>query len=86
MEALGSTARLNGLKLRIQSTIPNVPHEKESAYKATEAHLMNSWKILLAFIIIEAVFAYVAMTKISNVVIEITYITKQNPFNVICSL
>lgn len=66
MEALGSTARLNDLKLRIQSTIPNVPHEKESAYKATEAHLMNSWKILLAFIIIEAVFAYVAMTKISK--------------------
>lgn len=28
MEALGSTARLNDLKLRIQSTIPNVPHEK----------------------------------------------------------
>ncbi|ABE00571.1 hypothetical protein FYN00_04655 [Lactobacillus salivarius] len=36
MEALGSTARLNDLKLRIQSTIPNVPHEKESAYKAAQ--------------------------------------------------
>lgn len=36
MEALGSTTRLNDLKLRIQSTIPNVPHEKESAYKAAQ--------------------------------------------------
>ncbi|MEE1508365.1 MAG: hypothetical protein U0L25_04085 [Ligilactobacillus ruminis] len=32
MEALGSIARLNDLQLKIQKTVPNVPHEPEKIY------------------------------------------------------
>lgn len=35
MEALGSIADLNNLQLKIQMTIPNVPHDFENRFKAT---------------------------------------------------
>lgn len=66
MEALGSTARLNQLTLKIQKTIPNVPHQAEEAYQATQAHLINAWWFLFMFIFVESVIAYWLITKISQ--------------------
>ena len=35
MEALGSIANLNDLQLKIQMTVPNVPHDFENRFEAT---------------------------------------------------
>lgn len=52
MEALGSTARLNDLQLKIQMTVPSVPHDFESRFESTSEHLITVWLILLAFIVV----------------------------------
>ena len=37
---------LNNLQLKIQMTIPNVPHDFENRFKATSGHLLMVWAIL----------------------------------------
>ena len=51
MEALGSSSRLNDLPLRIQATIPSVPHEFDKIYESTAGHIWKVWVILLVFAI-----------------------------------
>ena len=58
MEALGSIARLNDLQLKIQKTVPNVPHEPEKIYDATAEHLLRMWAYLGIFVVIETIIAY----------------------------
>lgn len=66
MEALGSIARLNDLQLKIQQTVPNVPHEAEKIYEATAGHLLEMWEYLGIFIVVEAILAYVFLRRISK--------------------
>lgn len=51
MEALGSTANLNDMQLKIQMTVPTVPHDFESRFEAASDHLLMVWLILLIFIV-----------------------------------
>lgn len=66
MEALGSIARLNDLQLKIQKTVPNVPHEPEKIYDATAEHLLRMWAYLGIFVIIETIIAYFSIRNISK--------------------
>lgn len=50
MEALGSISRLNDLQLKIQMSVPNVPHDFEQQFESTQNHLLMVWGILLIFI------------------------------------
>lgn len=49
MEALGSTAKLNDLVLRIQMTVPSVPHDFEKGFESSTSHLLVVWGILAGF-------------------------------------
>ena len=51
MEALGSISKINDLQLKIQLTLPNVPHEAESMFEATSEHLLMVWGIFVIFIL-----------------------------------
>ena len=66
MEALGSIARLNDLQLKIQKTVPNVPHEPEKIYDATAEHLLRMWSYLGIFVIVETIIAYFFIRSISK--------------------
>lgn len=49
MEALGSISDLNELPLKIQMTVPAVPHEADDMFLRTAGHLLLVWAVLLAF-------------------------------------
>lgn len=49
MEALGSTSDLNHMMLKIQLTVPSVPHEAEDMFLYTAQHLWQVWTILGLF-------------------------------------
>ena len=66
MEALGSIARLNDLKLKIQESFPQVPHEAEDAYTATAEHLGQSWAILGLFVVVLAVFCMIWLRRVEQ--------------------
>lgn len=52
MEALGSISRLNEINLKIQETVPSVPHEFEDKFYSSGEHLLLTWIILLSFCIV----------------------------------
>ena len=52
MAALGSISKINDLQLKIQLTIPTVPHEAESMFTSTSEHLLMVWGIFVIFILI----------------------------------
>lgn len=66
MEALGSTARLNDLQLKIQMTVPSVPHEFESGFEATSEHLFMVWLILLVFILVFVIGGNLLLHRVSK--------------------
>lgn len=49
MEALGSISDLNELPLKIQMTVPTVPHEAEDMFLRSAGHLALVWTILTGF-------------------------------------
>lgn len=49
MEALGCTSDLNSMPLKIQSTVPAVPHEVEDMFLCEPEHLLRVWLVLTAF-------------------------------------
>lgn len=51
MEALGSISDLNQMMLKIQMTVPEVPHEAEEMFLHTAQHLRQVWGILGLFAI-----------------------------------
>lgn len=66
MEALGSTAGLNDLQLKIQMTVPTVPHEFEERFESTPEHLLIVWLILLAFILLFVVGGNLLLHRVSK--------------------
>lgn len=67
MEGFGTTADLNDLSLKIQSTIPQVAHESEKYYEYTALHLVFSWEILICFIIVFSIASYLAIRKMKKI-------------------
>lgn len=52
MEGLGSISNLNNIKLKIQMTVPTVPHKYQSMFSISNNHLLKVWGVLLGFSII----------------------------------
>ena len=55
MEALGSTANLNQLPVKLQSQGINVPHKLEDMYDHTKEHMITVWCIMSMFAVISSV-------------------------------
>ncbi|MGN0379542.1 MAG: ABC transporter permease [Butyrivibrio sp.] len=66
MEALGSISRINDLKLKIQLTIPNVPHEAESMFEASSGHLIRVWGIFVIFIMCFILLGNLLLHRVSK--------------------
>ena len=66
MEALGSISDLNTLPLRIQATVPSVPHESEEIFEATTGHLLSVWGVLLAFILVFVIVGNLTLHSVSK--------------------
>ena len=66
MEALGSISDLNTLPLRIQATVPSVPHEAEEIFEATTGHLLSVWGVLLAFILVFVIVGNLTLHSVSK--------------------
>ena len=66
MEDLGTTANLNELPLRLQQEGIMIPHEIESFYEFTSAHLFRSWGILLVYILIFLMLSRIVLSNIKK--------------------
>lgn len=66
MEALGSTSNLNDMQLKIQLTVPTVPHEAEDMFLYTKEHLCEVWGILIIFILIFVTAANLFLHSVSK--------------------
>lgn len=66
MEALGSICGLNEMQLKIQLTVPNVPHEAEDMFNATSEHLLIVWGILLIFIFGSVLIGNLLLHRVSK--------------------
>lgn len=66
VEALGSISRLNKLELKLQADYPQLQHEAESFFKASKAHLQQSWLILGGMVILFTVVSTIALRRIAK--------------------
>ncbi len=66
MEGYGTTANLNELELRLQQEGVMIPHEAESFFEFTNAHMFRSWAILAAFVVIFLVLARIVLSSIGK--------------------
>lgn len=66
MEALGTTSDLNSMQLRIQETVPTVPHEIEDMFKYSAKHLYTVWGILAIFILVSIVVGDLLLHRVSK--------------------
>ncbi len=66
MEAYGTTANLNDLPLRLQQEGVQIPHEAEDFFEYTTKHLLTSWGILLAFIVVFLILARVVLITVKK--------------------
>lgn len=66
VEALGSISKLNKLDLKLQAEYPGLKHETESFFKATKAHLQQSWLILGGMIVLFTVVSMIALRRIAK--------------------
>lgn len=64
MEGYGTTANLNSLKLKMQEEGFPIKHEAEDFFEYTTAHLLQSWGILLLFVVFFAVGAGLVLRNI----------------------
>lgn len=66
MEGFGTTANLNDLPLKLQQEGLWIPHEAESFYEFTSAHLLTSWGILILFTLVFLVLARIVLSRVGN--------------------
>ena len=66
MECFGTSANLNSLDLQLQQTGLPIEHTYESFYKFTSAHMIKTWLILLAFIVVLPIVAMLILRGINN--------------------
>jgi len=64
MEALGCISRLNDLQLKIQMSVPTVPHDFEERFEATSEHLCWVWGILLLFSLVFIVIGNILLHRV----------------------
>ena len=66
MEGYGTTANLNDLPLRLQQEGIMIPHEAESFFEYELPHLLQSWAILLVFVIAFLVLARLVLSTLGK--------------------
>lgn len=66
MEGYGTTANLNDMPLKLQQEGIAIPHESESFFEFTSAHLLASWGVLIAFAVFFIVLARIVLSKIGK--------------------
>lgn len=66
MEALGSSSDLNNMSLKIQLTVPTVPHEIEDMFLSTKEHLLSVWGIFLIFILVFIILGNLLLHRVSR--------------------
>lgn len=66
MEGYGTTANLNQLQLKLQQQGVVIPHETESFFDFTTAHMLKAWGILLVFVVIFLILARIVLTTIGK--------------------
>jgi ABC-type multidrug transport system ATPase subunit len=68
MEGYGTTANLNDLPLKMQNEFKNIPieHVKEDFFEFTPEHMLQSWGILLLYIVIFLVLARIVLAKVGK--------------------
>ena len=66
VEAMGSVANLNDLELKLQADYPMLEHEAEAFFEATKSHLLETWGILLAMVVLFTVVSIVALRRIAK--------------------
>jgi hypothetical protein len=66
MEGYGTTANLNQLQLKLQTKGVMIPHEIESFYKFTFEHLLETWFILLGFVVVFLILARLVLGKVGK--------------------
>lgn len=66
VEALGSISKLNKLDLKLQAEYPMLEHEAESFFKASKAHLQQSWLILGGMIVLFTAVSMIALRRIAK--------------------
>ena len=66
MEALGSISNINNMKLKIQMTFPDIPHETEKMFNADDRHILVIWGILLMFAIAFLMFGNMLLHRVSK--------------------
>lgn len=66
MEGYGTTANLNDLELRLQQEGILLPHEAESFFDYTSGHLLQSWGILLLFVVAFLLLARIVLATIGK--------------------
>lgn len=66
MEALGSTSNLNNMQLKIQATVPTVPHEFESQFESVSGHMLTVWMILFVFTVVFIFIGNLLLHRVSK--------------------
>lgn len=66
MEGFGTTADLNSLPLKLQQEGIMLPHEAEDFFAHTSAHLMDSWLVLLIFVVDFLLLARIVLMSIER--------------------
>ena len=66
MEALGSISNVNELPLKIQLTVPTVPHEAEDMFLCTKEHLFQIWSIFIVFILVFVITGNLLLHRVSK--------------------
>ena len=65
MEAFGTTANLNKLKMKAQQDgIPGIEHVKEAFYDHNFTHLAKDWGLLILFVVVFMVLSLLALRKL----------------------
>ncbi len=66
MEALGSTANLNDLPMRLQETYPMILHTADDAFLFTAGHLRKVWLVLLLFVFVPLLIGNILLRNVRN--------------------
>lgn len=66
VESLGSIVDLNGMQLKMQQQFPTLEHEAEDFFKCSKGHLLQSWGILLAMMVIFTVISVLLLRNVAK--------------------
>lgn len=66
VEAMGSTARLNDLQLRMQEEFPTLVHEAEDLFEISERHIVTDWIILIFMAVAFSTISLFMIRKVSK--------------------